>query len=212
MKLLYRIVIALTRFVFKVFYRLQIYGSQNYLKGGAILAPNHVSYLDPPIVAAASSEEIHFLARSTLFRSFFGRLISSLNAHPVQGRLNNLKAIKTICELLKKGHKVLLFPEGTRSQSRQLGEIKPGIGVLLSKSKTAIIPIYIHGTFEIWNRTRRYPSFFGQTAVVFGSPIQWSDYVDLDKKRAYSLIAADLKDSLERLHQWYESGAKGTPP
>lgn len=212
MKPLYFIIICIARFVFKVFYRLKVYGRENYIRGGAILAPNHVSYLDPPIVAAASPENIHFLARETLFHSFFGRLITALNAHPVQGHINNLKAVKTICELLKKDCKVILFPEGTRSKNNTLGKIKPGVGMLVSRSKTAIIPVYIHGTFTIWPRSQKRPHLFGKTAVIFGSPIQWKDYMDIDKKEAQELIAQRLLCSLETLRKWYESGAEGIPP
>ena len=212
MKVFYFFVIILTRLIFKVFYGMRVYGHEHYFKGGAILAPNHVSYFDPPIVAAASPENIHFLARETLFRSWFGKMIAALNAHPVQGQVNNLKAIKTICGLLKKGYKVILFPEGTRSKDNTLGEIKPGIGMLVSRSETAIIPVYIHGTFKIWPRSRKFPRFFGRTAVVFGSPIHWDDYTDMDKKEAQEHIAHRLASALEELRKWYESGADGNPP
>jgi len=208
----YTFVMTIIRLIFKIFYHLRVYGREHYLKGGAILAPNHVSYLDPPIVAAASPKEIHFLARKTLFRSFFGRFIAALNSHPVQGHASNIKAIKTICVLLKKGYKVLLFPEGTRSKDNVLGEIKPGIGMLISRSETAIIPVYVHGTFHIWDRSRKWPRLFGRTAVVFGSPIYWEDYRDIGKKEAQNLIALRLTRALEELRKWYESGAKGTPP
>jgi len=212
MKILYFFVITITRFIFRVFYRMRVYGREHYFEGGAILAPNHVSYFDPPIVAAASPENIHFLARETLFRSFFGKVIRALNAHPVHGHVNNLKAIKTICAMLKKGYKVLLFPEGTRSKDNQLGEIKPGIGMLVSRSETAIIPVYIYGTFKIWPRNQKRPRFFGKTAVVFGSPIHWKDYTDMDKKEAQEHIAHRLSSALEELRNWYESGAIGIPP
>lgn len=212
MKAFYFFVINLTRFIFKVFYRMRVYGLEHYCKGGAILAPNHVSYFDPPIVAAASPENIHFLARETLFRSWFGKMITALNAHPVQGHANNLKAIKTICGLLQKGYKVILFPEGTRSKDNMLGEIKPGIGMLVSRSETAIIPVYVHGTYKIWPRTRKFPRLFGKTAVVFGSPICWEDYADMDKKEAQEHIAQRLTTALEELRKWYEGGAEGNPP
>ncbi|WP_420421889.1 lysophospholipid acyltransferase family protein [Simkania sp.] len=212
MKAFYFFVITLTRFVFKVFYRMRVYGREHYFKGGAILAPNHVSYFDPPIVAAASPESIHFLARETLFRSWFGKMIAALNSHPVQGHVNNIKAIKTICGLLKKGYKMILFPEGTRSKDNTLGEIKPGIGMLVSRSETAIIPVYVHGTYKIWPRSRKFPRLFGRTAVVFGSPIHWKDYTDMDKKEAQEHIAQRLTTALEELRKWYENGAQGNPP
>lgn len=212
MKPFHSLLIGFLRLIFKIFYRLKVYGREHYIKGGAILACNHISYLDPPIVAVASPERIHFLARETLFRSLFGRFITAFNAHPVQGDGSNFKVMKMICELLKKGFKVLLFPEGTRSEDNKIRKIKPGVALLLSRSKTAIIPVYIYGTFKIWPRNRKFPRLFGQTAVIFGSPIEWKDYVEVDKKQVQEQITARLSDALEALRVWHELGAQGTPP
>jgi len=211
-KLLYLTVIYTFLFFFKVLYRLKVYGKNHFIPGSAIIAPNHVSYFDPPIVAISCPQEIHFLARKTLFKSSFGKLIASLNSHPVQADATNLKVMKLINQLLKQGNKVLLFPEGARSSDNQLQEIKPGIALLLSKSKSAIIPTYIHGTYDIWNRSRKFPKLFGKTAVIFGTPILWEDYADMDKKEAHMLITKRLAHSLTELRKWYEDGAHGIPP
>lgn len=114
--------------------------------------------------------------------------------------------------MLKKGDKVLMFPEGTRSKDNVIREIKPGIGLLLSKSESTILPTYVHGTFEVWGRSRKLPKLWGKTAVVFGSPIAWKDYADLEKKEAQELIAAHLTRSLQALRKWYEEGKIGSPP
>jgi len=91
--LLYSIIINTIRVIFKVFYHMRIYGQEHYFKGGAILAPNHVSYFDPPIVAAASPEEIHFLAKKSLFRSFLGPLISAANEATVNQSMDHLRRL-----------------------------------------------------------------------------------------------------------------------
>ncbi|NGX51682.1 MAG: hypothetical protein K1060chlam2_01555, partial [Chlamydiae bacterium] len=148
----------------------------------------------------------------TLFNSWFGKLITALNSHPVKRDSINLNVMKLVNELLSHGNKVLLFPEGRRSQDNQLQEIKPGIGLLLSKSESAIIPTYIHGTYEIWNSSRKFPKLFGKCAVVFGTPILWEDYTDMDRRGAQELIAQRLSHSLTELRKWYEDGAHGIPP
>jgi len=211
-KVLYFTVIYAFLLFFKVFYRQKVYGKDHYIPGSAIIAPNHVSFFDPPIVAISCPEEIHFLARKSLFKSAFGKFISILNSHPVQTDTTNLTVMKLINQLLKQGNKVLLFPEGARSVDNQLQELKPGIALLLSKSESAIIPTYIHGTYEIWNRNRKFPKFFGKSAVVFGTPILWEDYADMDKREAHTLIAQRLTHSLKELRKWYEDGAQGVPP
>ena len=210
--LFYTIIIRLTRFIFKIFYHLHIYGLEHYIEGGAIIAPNHVSHLDAPIVAASCLDQLHFLARKSLFRPFFGRFIKALNTHPIQGNVNNLSSIKMVCQLLKEGRKILIFPEGTRSTEDKIGKIKPGIGMLIAKSESVILPVYIHGTYRIWNRRRKFPCLIGKTAVIFGSPISWKDYIDMDRKEAKQLIVSQLSRSLEDLRKWYEGGTEGIPP
>ncbi|MCB1107182.1 MAG: 1-acyl-sn-glycerol-3-phosphate acyltransferase [Chlamydiia bacterium] len=185
---------------------------EHYVSGSAIIAANHVSFLDPPCIAISCPGEVHFLARHTLFKSYFGKLIAAVNAHPVQKDTANLRVIKEICGLLKKGSKVVVFPEGTRARSNTLQEIKPGMGLILSKSESAILPTYIHGTFDIWGRNHKFPKLWGKTAVVFGSPIRWADYVDIERKEAQELVAIRLTQSLKTLREWYESGAEGNPP
>ena len=103
-KLLYRVVLRIAFIIFKALYKMKVHGKKHIIKGGAIIAPNHTSYLDPPIVAAACPEEIHFLARQTLFQNVFGKFISALNAHPVEKKTTNLSVLKLVKrELVKIG-------------------------------------------------------------------------------------------------------------
>jgi 1-acyl-sn-glycerol-3-phosphate acyltransferase len=212
MSFFYRTILFLTFCFFKIFYRHRVYGKEHYFSGGAIIAANHTSFLDPPIVAISCPEEIHFLARRSLFKPLFGRLIRALNTHPVEKGESNIAVMKQICAMLVDKKKVLLFPEGTRSRDGVLGEIKPGFGLLLAKAKSAILPVYVHGTFAIWSCARKFPRLWGRTACVFGSPILWEDYSDMDQKEALALITQRLIHSFNELKKWYEEGAEGIPP
>ena len=210
---LYRSVLCLAWCIFKVFYRLKVYGWEHYYKGSAIIACNHTSFLDPPIASISWPEEVHFLARDTLFKNkLFGKFISALNAHPVSGDVADVKVFKTICTILNEGKKVILFPEGTRSLENSLGYFKPGIALLVSRTNSAIIPTYIHGTYEIWSRYRKFPKLFGKTACVYGTPILWKEFSHLDKKEAQQALAQKLMDSIKALKEWYDAGAIGVPP
>ncbi len=210
--LLYRLVLGLTYLASTFLYRTKVYGLEHFCKGPAIIAPNHISYLDPPIVAAACPEEVSFLARKTLFRSLFGKFISHLNAYPVTGAASDIKVIKYVCNLLAEGKKVILFPEGERSYDNKLGELKSGIAMLVTKSKSAIIPTYIYGNHEIWPRGKKKPKLFGNASVVFGSPLFYKDYEHLNKKEAQIKILEDLERSILALRKWFESGAVGNVP
>lgn len=211
--LLYRSIILLTKMFFKLFYRHRVYGLEHFMQGGAIIAANHCSFFDPPMGAISSPEEVHFLARESLFKiPLFGGLIRALNSHPVRGDAGDVAVFKTVCELLNQGKKVLLFPEGTRASADQLGEIKPGIGLFISRTRAFIQPLYIHGTFHIWNRFHKFPRLSGRTASVFGSPIRWESFSHLSKREAHDALCQQLVYSLAALREWYESGAHGTPP
>jgi 1-acyl-sn-glycerol-3-phosphate acyltransferase len=213
MSFLYRITLFFAWLFYKVCYRTRVYGEERFPEGGAILASNHVSFLDPPLIAISSPVEVHFLARESLFKNpLFGGFIRALNAHPVSGDVGDVSIFKLITQLLTQGKKVILFPEGARSFDNQLGEIKPGIALLVSRSNSAVVPTYLHGTFEAWSRARSSPKFWGKTACVFGTPIYWKDFAHLDKKEAQKALADRLSQSILALRTWYESGAKGTPP
>ena len=106
----------------------------------AIIAPNHFSFLDPPLIAVSMHEEIHFLASSYLFHNpLFRKLITSLNAYPVSKSSSDVATFRTICNLLKQGKKVLIFPEGTRSHDGAISPFKKGLGMLAKKSSCPVI-------------------------------------------------------------------------
>lgn len=206
-------IIFLLKILLTLFYRYKTYGTQSYYKGGAIIASNHVSFLDPPLIGAAWPEKTHYLARATLFKSFFARsVLNNLNAHPVEGTAQDIKSIKTVCQLLDEEKKVVIFPEGVRSVDGQMRPIKTGIAMLALRTKKPIIPAYIHGAFEIWPRFRKWPAWHGQLACVFGKPIFVESYAHLEKKTAQERIAHDIKRSIENLKKWIENGAIGEIP
>ena len=210
---LYRFVILFAWLVGKIFYRLKVYGHEHYYPRGAILASNHTSYLDPPIIAACWPEEVHFLARQTLFKNtLFGAFISNLNTHPVSGEPGDIGVMKTILFLLEQGKKVVLFPEGTRSKNGELQPFKPGISMLIARSKTAIIPVYIDGAYRAWSRSQRLPRLFVKVTCIFGTPITWESYSHLDKKEAQKQITEKLHADILGLKKWFEDGAHGVPP
>jgi 1-acyl-sn-glycerol-3-phosphate acyltransferase len=210
---LYRAVLFLAWCFFKLFYRHKVYGGQRDDCDAAIIASNHSSFYDPPILAISWPQEVHFLAREGLFKNpLFGVLIRKLNAHPVSGEPSDIGVFKLICGLLAEGKKIILFPEGKRGDVDELGELKLGIAMLVARSHSAVIPTYVHGTFKIWNRFHKFPKLWGKTACVFGSPIQWAQFAHLDKRQAQKALIDKLAESIRALRDWYEKGAKGTPP
>jgi len=213
MKIFYRFTCAIFKAYFRIFYRHKVYGQKHVISGKAIIAPNHTSFLDPPLIAISWPEEVSFLARKTLFSSsLFASLIHRLNAYPVSGTAQDLSSFKLISQLLQENKKVVIFPEGVRSLDGNISSIKSGVGMLAMRNQCPIIPVYIHGCYEIWNRTRRFPKLFGKTACVFGSPVDWKQFNHLEKKKAQEMIGENVRSAIQGLKAWYEAGAIGSPP
>jgi 1-acyl-sn-glycerol-3-phosphate acyltransferase len=205
MKLFYRFTRFSLKILFLLLYRHEVYSAENFVPGRAMIVPNHASFLDPPLIAISCPEEIHFLARASLFQKpLLGFLIRHLNAYPLTGTSRDLTSLKLVSALLQQDKKVLLFPEGVRTADGNLSPLKSGIGMLAIRNQCPIIPVYIHGTFAIWNRNQKYPKLFGKTACIFGVPIYPDTFSHLPKKEAQELIAAKITEEIGRLRQWYE--------
>lgn len=182
---------------FKLFHRHKVYGLENLPKGPAIIAPNHLSLYDPPLVSCSIPEELHYVAKKELFDStFFARIITYLNAHPISGSEQDLTTIKLICHLLQNGNKVVIFPEGSRSEDGKLLDLKQGVAMLAIRNNVPIVPVNIRGTFEVWSIHNKWPKFFGRTSCTIGKPIFPDQYDHLSKKEAQVAITRDLQAAL----------------
>jgi len=198
---------------FRLFYRLKVYGLEHLVEEGALICPNHVSYLDPPLVTTSWPHEVHFLARANLFEiPLLGALIRKLNAHPIQGESSNLSSFKMVGAQLKKGRQVVIFPEGARSYDGELGPIKPGVGMLAMRYHCPVIPMYIAGAYEVMPRGSKFPKPWGKITCVFGSPIDPDSFCEMEKKEAQKALTEQLSLSIRQLKQWLEEGAVGNPP
>ena len=132
-------------------YRMRVTGREHVpASGGAVIAANHCSYLDPPVMAWCNNRRIvHFMARDTLFsnpiaRWFFPRVA----VIPLDRTRGDLGALKKAIATLKEGKVIGLFPEGTRSPDGQMHPAKGGIGFLIAKGEVPVVPLYISGTYE----------------------------------------------------------------
>lgn len=199
--------------IYKVFYRLRVYGAEHVTDDGAIIAPNHASYLDPPLLAAAWPHELAFLAREGLFDIWgLNWLIRHLNARPVSGRPNDIATLRLIGRLVATGSHVVIFPEGARTFDRTLQPLKLGVAMLSLRNGCAVIPCHIEGTYQVWPRTQRFPKPWGHLTCVFGSPIHPSEFAGIDRKEAQQALTDKLQKQLLELSDWYHNGANGTPP
>src|SRR5210317_1758449 len=135
------------RAMFKVLFGCRIYHADRVpLEGPALLAANHASFMDPPLIGSSLNRETHYLARNTLFRfPIFKNILYYINVIPVDRGGKSPKGLRTVANSLKAGKTVILFPEGTRSHDGHLLSAKSGVGLLVIKSEAPVVPIRVFG-------------------------------------------------------------------
>lgn len=187
----------------KLLFRLQVFGRNNIpLQGGFILASNHTSYLDPPVLAAACPRALAFLAIEHLFKNaVFGWFITALNAFPLKSKSADLRALRWALGRLKDGKAVIIFPEGGRTADGELTEPMKGIGFLATKADASIVPAFIDGS----NRALPINSKFirpKKIKVYFGQPIKLEQFnPQLKDSNLYQCIAQRTMEEIRKLKE-----------
>ncbi len=119
-------------------------------RGPLIVAANHLSNADPPVIMCSFTRRLNFLAKEGLF---VNRPITSFlrrsGAHPVKADGQDLRALRWSLRMLARDAAVLVFPEGTRSKTAALQEGKPGIGYLALRTQAPVLPVAVTGTERI---------------------------------------------------------------
>ncbi|MBX9578372.1 MAG: 1-acyl-sn-glycerol-3-phosphate acyltransferase [Chthoniobacterales bacterium] len=163
-------IIARTCFHFRV-----IHPERMVESGSLILAMNHQSYFDPPLAGICSKRAVYFLARKTLSSlPFFGRLLPDFNVIPIDRDGKDSSSLKTIIRLLRSGNGVVLFPEGTRSPDGNLQRGQSGIGLIIAKTKSPVLPMRVFGAHEAFPKNSK-KIHFNQIIVVLGNPIYFTE-------------------------------------
>jgi 1-acyl-sn-glycerol-3-phosphate acyltransferase len=197
MNVSYRIGWTLFRAVYATYFRWRVFGAENVpLSGGVILASNHASFLDPPLVGAGLRRDINYLARESLFRfPGIGALLRSWNSVPVDRDGGGAAGLREILNRLLAGGGIILFPEGTRTKDGKLQPARSGIGLTVIKSSVPVIPVRTFGTFEAFGRNHKFPRPV-PVAVKYGEPMR------------FEKLRAEAKDcSKARLKEIYQEVA-----
>ncbi len=140
-------------------------------RGGCIIACSHQSFLDPIIVGFSSSRAVNYLARGSLFKNrVFAALIRSYGAMELERDEADVKALKKCVERLRRGEIVLLFPEGTRTRTGEIGPLKPGVFLMSSRAGVPVVPAAIEGSLRSWPRGRLLPRP-APVRIAYGEPI-----------------------------------------
>ncbi|MCH9612253.1 MAG: Cytidylate kinase [Chlamydiia bacterium] len=193
---------VLTKGIYKLFYRSEIYGRENLVPGKGIVAVNHVSFLDPPLMGSSIPDEVYAMAIDYLFKfPPFAWLLRKLHSIPVSGNASDRASLKRTLDVLSKDKKLLIFPEGERRKCGTLGPLKGGVAMLASLAKADVYPTYLYGTYQAFPPGKKFPKFWGKVYVVFGKPLKWADYEHLSAKEARVKLLEDLAVALRDLEQ-----------
>jgi 1-acyl-sn-glycerol-3-phosphate acyltransferase len=181
----------------RLWFRLAARGREHVPPTGAVLlAANHESLLDPPLIGAAFPRELHYMAKAELFRvPLLGPLIRRLNAHPVERAGSDAAALRLALRILQGGQAILVFPEGTRGTGGRLRPGRPGAGMLAALAGVPVVPVYVDGSGRALPRGATVPRP-QRVTVHFGAPLR---FAGARGKARYQEISNEIMAAIGRL-------------
>ena len=184
--------------IFHIYFKIIVLGRENIpkQKGSYIIASNHVSNNDPPMVGIVFKGKYTFMAKEELFRinPLFTWLIKKLGAFPVKRGSKDSTAIDNALESLNNGRIFVIFPEGTRSKDGELGKPKSGVTLVAARAKVPVVPVFVkYGKKRFLRR---------QVLVSIGEPIPKESFdVDLTDKRQIRSISELIMGRIAQLKE-----------
>jgi 1-acyl-sn-glycerol-3-phosphate acyltransferase len=201
--LLYWTTWILARTFARLIFRLRILGEEHIPKtGGVLIAANHASYLDIPILGCALPRRVWFLGRLDLFSGITGAVLRYMGWIPMRRDRLDRRGFDEAMQRLKAGHVVVIYPEGGRSADGRLMPGKPGVAVLLEAAQCPVVPALLQGTYDAlppgakWIRPR-------PITVAFGKPVDFTRTLESAseeaKKAVYQRIGQEIMDRIAEL-------------
>lgn len=194
----YPLVRAIVTPICLLLYRVRAIGVKNVPKDGPlILAPNHFSQMDHFFTGLYLRRQIRFMAKSQMFGP---PLLTYIYKHggvfPVRRGHRDEEAFKTAFTILDQEGMLLVYAEGGRSRSDELGEVKPGIGRIALESGAPVVPVAIHGSASVrrWRRFR-----FPKVTVQFGEPLSFPLERSVSRERQLE-VATEIFDEVRRMY------------
>jgi 1-acyl-sn-glycerol-3-phosphate acyltransferase len=176
--------------------KLRVYGRERVpMDGGLVVASNHFSWIDPPVLGAAIPRTLYFMAKVEAHRvPGLGQLMRSFGAFSVRRGESDREAVRTMRQLVRDGHALGLFAEGTRQRSGVPGPVQPGAAMVAINEEVPVICSAIYGSFE-WRLGN-----FSPVSLAWGTPMSFDGLPRGGK--GYKEASAEIEREIRKLWEW----------
>jgi len=188
----YRVAYRIAKPCVYIFRPFKVVGKDNLPNGASLICANHSAMIDPFLIAFASGIDmsIHVFAKIELFRvPVVSKVLWNLGMIPVDRTINDISSIKAAMNYLKKGKRVVIFPEGTRTSGFDANSVKNGAVKLAERMDVPIIPVYIP----------RNKPFFRKSTLIFGEPYLIEKQEQKRTTTDYTKLSEALMNKIEAL-------------
>jgi len=201
--MLIRMTALIARILARLFANVRVEGLEHIPRRGAvILAANHISNADPVvagawITGALGRRRMHWLGKRELFGwPVVGWMAAHGGVHPVDRGTADVEAFRLATRILEAGYVLLVFPEGTRSPTGELGEAKDGLAMLAMRTGAEVVPVAINNTDSVWKKGQTLPTPFPRRTVTvrLGAPFRAADVIPAgtDRRAAKTLVTSAI--------------------
>lgn len=198
------------RALYKFYFRARFFNPERVpVTGPVILAANHESFIDPPLVGSGLDRDLNYLARESLFRyPGLGAALRSWNSVPVDREGGGAAGLRAILDRLLAGSGIILFPEGTRTRDGKMQKARSGIGLTVIKSDAMVIPVRVFGSYAAFGRHMTLPRP-RRVGVKYGKPMRFESLRAEAQtcsrarlKEIYQLVADEIMAAIAKLEPW----------
>jgi 1-acyl-sn-glycerol-3-phosphate acyltransferase len=196
----------------KIVAPLRVYGRDRVPRtGGLVVAANHFSWIDPPVLGSASPRTLYMMAKVEAHRvPGLGELMRSFGAFPVRRGESDRDAVRTMRQLVREGYALGMFAEGSRQRSGVPGRVQPGAAMVAINEDVPLIPVAIHGS-QRWRLGN-----FAPVSAAWGEPMTFDGLPRGGK--GYREASLEIERRIRELWEWlvevHEHGRPhdATPP
>ena len=185
--ILWQLIRGLVRLIAAIIFDIQVVGRQNVPETGPlIIASNHLSWADVPLIPAFLKRKVVYMAKEETFHGKMGWVVRFLGAFPVKRGEADRQSLRTAQEILTTGRVLSIFPEGTRSKIHSLGQAHAGTGMIALRSGAPVVPVAIYGSEKAFKKFRP------RITIIFGKPM-------ILKPKGKKITREDIDESTEHV-------------